>query len=96
MGNAPRNDALRKRYRVHARRLGLACALCEQPIDYSVSSPDPLSFEADHIVPLSKGGADKWDALQPTPRQCNRAKWDKTADDLLPPGPRTFETWRSW
>ena len=90
----PRNDALRKRYRVHAKRLSLPCALCTQPIDYSIPSPDPLSFEADHIVPLSKGGTDEWASLQPSHRVCNRAKWDKTEADIT--GPRTFVTERTW
>lgn len=91
---SPRNDALRKRYRVHAKRLGLPCAICAEPIDYGTPSPDPMSFEADHIIPLSKGGADEWGALQPSHRVCNRAKWDKT--ELDPSGPRSFVTHRAW
>lgn len=55
---AKRNDATRKRARriIAARRE--ACHICGREIDFTLKSPDPMSFEVDHVVPLHKGGAD--------------------------------------
>jgi 5-methylcytosine-specific restriction endonuclease McrA len=52
-----------------------------------------MSFEVDHIVALDNGGPDTLANKQAAHRRCNRAKWNKTAEQLAP---RTFETWRSW
>ena len=38
------------------RALGLPCALCGRPIDYSAEARTPWAFTADHIVPVSRGG----------------------------------------
>lgn len=45
------------------------------------------------MIPLNKGGTDTLDNKQASHRRCNRAKWDKLAENLAP---RTFETWRTW
>jgi 5-methylcytosine-specific restriction endonuclease McrA len=59
MSNAPRNTATRDRDRAAIRRTKPPCGICEQPIDYTLKSPDPMSFEVDHIIPLAKGGLDE-------------------------------------
>lgn len=72
------NGALYRRNRAWLKAQGLPCAICHEPIDYTLRTPHPGSFEVDHIDPCAKGG-DLWarSNLQPTHRKCNRAKWDK-------------------
>lgn len=62
-----RNRAVSK-----CRARGDACAICWHGIDYALPALDPMSFEADDIVPVSKGG-DGTDPLnlQATHRCCN-------------------------
>ena len=54
------------------------CAVCWHPIDYELKSPDPMSFELDHIKPMSKGG-DPYDPAngQATHRCCNNWRKDR-------------------
>lgn len=56
------------------KRLRLPCAICGEPIDYTVKYPHPDSFVVDHIVPLAAGGTDHITNCQPTHRRCNSAK----------------------
>ena len=88
-----RSTTVRDRDRAAIRRTKPPCGICEQPIDYTLRSPHPDSFEVDHVIPLNKGGTDTLDNKQASHRRCNRAKWDKLAENLAP---RTFETWRTW
>jgi len=88
-----RNTTVRDRDRAVIRRTKPPCGICLEPIDYTLRSPNPMSFEVDHIMPLNKGGADAMENLQASHRVCNRTKWDRL------PGydqPRTFETHRVW
>ena len=66
------------RQRQLAKRVKAAydiCALCGQPIDKGLATPHPMSFEVDHIVPVSRGGSlYAWDNVQATHRSCNRRK----------------------
>lgn len=72
------------------RSQGLPCALCGQPIDYSLPAGHPLSFEVDEIHPVSRwrefgyasatAAALDRDNVQPAHRICNEragAKWRK-------------------
>lgn len=77
MGTAPRDTAQRNRDRARIRRDQPACAICGQPIDYTLPYLDPGEFVVDHIVPLSKGGQDRLENKQAAHRSCNRAKGDK-------------------
>lgn len=54
-----RNTATRDRDRAAIRRTKPPCGICEQEIDYTLVSPDPMSFEVDHIIPVAKGGPDE-------------------------------------
>lgn len=58
-------------------RSGAACGECGEPIDYTLPTPHPDSFELDHKVPLSQGGRHTLDNVRATHRRCNRAKSDK-------------------
>ena len=51
--NGSRRTALRRR----VAAMGAPCWICGLPIDYSLPPGDPLSFEVDELVPVSKGGA---------------------------------------
>jgi 5-methylcytosine-specific restriction endonuclease McrA len=53
-----RNSAQRQRDRDTIARTKAGCHICGQPIDYSLRSPDPQSFEVDHLVPLSSARDD--------------------------------------
>lgn len=79
MGNPRYSNGHRRRaLRARLAAMGLPCAICGMPIDYSLPAGDPLSFEVDEIVPVSLGG-DPLDPLnvQPAHRACNQAKGNK-------------------
>jgi 5-methylcytosine-specific restriction endonuclease McrA len=88
-----RSTTTRDRDRAAIKRTKPPCGICQQPIDYTLKSPDPMSFEVDHVIALANGGADTLDNKQASHRKCNRDKWHRLAESL---GPRTFETWRVW
>ena len=74
--NGSRRNALRKR----VRAMGLPCALCGRPIDYSLPAGHPMSYELDEIVPVSKGGSPyDIENVQPAHRICNQRKSNKTS-----------------
>ena len=92
--NGYKRDMLRKR----VAAMGLPCALCGQPIDYTLTTyidpkdgkrkRHPLSYELDEIVPISKGGSHvDPDNVQPTHRICNQKRGNKTLR-RKPPDPR--------
>lgn len=75
--------------------LGLPCAICGKPIDYSLTTwidpkdgrrkRHPLSYELDEIVPISKGGSHiDPDNVQPTHRICNQRRGNRA----MPQKPR--------
>lgn len=70
-GPNPRNANGSRRRKIRARwaSIGAPCALCGRPIDYSLRTPDPMSFEVDEIVPVSMGGDPlDWANTQPAHR----------------------------
>ena len=68
-----RRDALKRR----ATRNNEACALCGQPIDYTLHYTHAMAFTADHITPVAAGGK-MIGPLQPAHRGCNARKGDGT------------------
>lgn len=81
-GTNPRrsNGSARTKLRDAVRAEGLPCALCGLPIDYSLPAGDPMSYELDEIVPVSKGGSPFERAnVQPAHRICNQRKGNKAA-----------------
>lgn len=84
--------ALRDRLRRQVSRGHPPCHLCHEPIDYTLRSPDPYSFEIDHVIPRDKGGTDTLDNVAPAHRRCNRTKSnsDSTGEAIV------FETERVW
>lgn len=53
-----RNTSKRDRHRAIIAKTGAPCALCGEPIDYSLRYPDPDSFVVDHVIPVARGGPD--------------------------------------
>ena len=75
------------------RRRHAPCALCGQPIDYTAPSPHPLSFEVDHIIPVSHAPELQYvrSNLQPAHRGCNRSKSNGQPDNVATR--RNSEAW---
>lgn len=67
MGNPRRsNGARRNKIRQRLKSRGDPCHICGEPIDYTLPAGDPLSFEADEIVPVSR----YWEGGYSTPEAC--------------------------
>lgn len=86
------NGHRRRKAIVKQKRASQVCYLCGQPIDMTLRTPHPMSFELDHKVPLNDGGS----AFDPTNhgsthRAHNRAKSDGPID-----GSKTVPTSRQW
>lgn len=70
---------MRTSLRNRVKLLGMPCALCGQPIDYSLPCGHPMSYELDEIVPVSLGGSPvDIDNVQPAHRICNQRKGNRT------------------
>ena len=75
------NGHRRTELRRWLRAQGLPCHICGMPIDYSLPPGDPMSFEVDEIVPVSRGGSplDR-DNVAPAHRLCNQRRGNKPVD----------------
>lgn len=84
------NELRRAAKRVHSKKkfprelvidtYGDLCHICSETIDLDapslVGQPGwELSYHPDHVVPLSKGGADELDNIRPAHAYCNQRKW---------------------
>ena len=91
MSGNPRyaNYTARVNLRNRVKAMGLPCAICGKPIDYSLDwwvdpkdgtrTRHPWSYELDEIVPISKGGSPTdISNVQPVHRACNQMKGDGT------------------
>ncbi|MDV8058418.1 MULTISPECIES: HNH endonuclease [unclassified Rhodococcus (in: high G+C Gram-positive bacteria)] len=63
--------------RARLKRTNTVCALCGREIDPELKWPDPGSFSADHITPVSKGGHNLG-PLQAAHLGCNSARGNRT------------------
>lgn len=88
-----RNGKGHRAYRAKARRLkrsgSLICWLCNDPIDPDLPREDPMSWTADHVIPLAQGGSLTGE-LRPAHNRCNAARGDGSRE--LPP----LRTSRCW
>lgn len=73
-----------RRKRKILERKGLPCFWCGYPIDYSLPYTDPMSYTADHPVPISAGGHLVKQDLEPMHRACNAKKGAKVPVTLRP------------
>ena len=71
---AKRNTTQRDRLRARIARSKPACHICGEAIDYTLHYLDPKSFVIDHVVPLTRGGADTIDNVKAAHRDCNSTK----------------------
>lgn len=72
-GNPRRANGTRRRAATAwLRAQGLPCWICGLPIDYGAPHGDPLAFECDELMPVSRGGSpyDRGN-LAPAHRCCN-------------------------
>ena len=95
-----RNTTTRDQHRAAIARGRPDCALCHQPIDYTLKYPNPWCYVVDHVIPLGRNPAPEriaeLDVLtnkQPAHNKCNRDKWDRVEGDAEP---HTFVTARMW
>lgn len=73
------------------------CAICRRPISFDVPVNHPMSFNADHVTPLSRGGAHAVSNLRPVHHGCNASRGNRSDSDTAaprrtkPPAPVTIE-----
>lgn len=85
--NGARRDKLRRQVAAE----GLPCHLCGLPIDYSLPAGDPMSYELDEIVPVSKGGDPfSRENVAPAHRICNQKRGNR---NLAPSGVAPLGEW---
>ena len=103
MSRHDRNGHRRRILRQRVKALGLPCAICGRPIDYSLPPLHPWSYELDEIIPVSLGG-DELDPnnVQPAHRICNERKGNrigfsaaKREPQAQPSQPSTSQDWLS-
>lgn len=82
------------RYKAENARLRVTtlpvCRWCFRPIDLSLRWPDPLSWSADHVIPLDLGGPLHGERA-PMHLKCNSARGISPLPPL--PADTTTEAW---
>ena len=68
--------------RAKLRYEGVLCHICGEEIDLTLPRKDPMSFSADHIIPVEEGGTDHADNLMPAHLGCNKRKGTKRLDQV--------------
>lgn len=73
------NGARRRALAARVKAMGMPCWICGLPIDPMRKAGDPLSFELDELVPVSKGGSPTDPAnVAGAHRCCNQWRGDKS------------------
>lgn len=80
------NGSARRKLRSWLRSQGRPCHICGGAIDYSLPAGDPMSFEVDEIVPVSRGGSpyDRGN-VDAAHRICNQRRGNRDIGDGLRP-----------
>ena len=60
-----------------ADHCGWICGICGKPIDPDLKWPDLMSFQIDHVWPISKGGPDIRINVRPSHQTCNASKHNR-------------------
>lgn len=63
-------------------RDGWICHLCGSPIDPTVSRRDRLGASIDHLVPVSKGGADRAENVAAAHLTCNQRRNNRSLEEI--------------
>ena len=80
------NGNARRKLRRWLRDQGRPCHICGLAIDYDLPAGDPMSFEVDEIVPVSKGGSPyERSNVDAAHRICNERRGNRDVG----PGPRS-------
>lgn len=92
-----KNGHARRKIRKWLKSQGLPCHICGMAIDYSLPAGDPMSFEVDEIVPVSKGGS-PFDIrnVAPAHRICNQRRGNKDIGCTVTPRDLPCPTSRKW
>ena len=92
-----KNGNARRKVRAWLKAQGLPCHLCGMAIDYDLPAGDPMSFEVDEIIPVSKGGSPFDRAnVAPAHRICNQKRGNKDIDQAPTPRELSCPTSREW
>lgn len=83
-----KRDALRRQ----SKARNAPCHLCGYSIDYDLDYKHPMSFTADHLVPVALGGS-MTGQLAPAHRSCNSRRGTQGLDGPLPDKPKTTRQW---
>ena len=76
------NGNARRKVRRWLAAQGLPCHICGRPIDYGLPAGDPMSFEVDELVPVSRGGSPTDRAnVAPAHRICNERRGNRMPGD---------------
>lgn len=77
-----RNGNARRKLRARLRSEGRPCHICGQAIDYSLPAGDPMSFEVDELVPVSRGGSPfDYANVDAAHRICNQRRGNRMEGD---------------
>ena len=66
----------RRQLLARVRAEGLVCHICGGAIDVTLDRRDAMSFTADHMVPLARGGDLVKNELRPAHLRCNARRGD--------------------
>lgn len=72
-----------RRERAAALSGDLTCWLCGQPIDKTLSWPDPMSATADHVVAHHDSGKDNRSNLKAAHLTCNSRRGKRSPSTIL-------------
>lgn len=77
-----RNGHARRKLRARLRGEGRPCHICRMLIDYSLPAGDPMSFEVDELVPVSRGGDPlDYGNVDAAHRICNQRRGNRMPGD---------------
>ncbi|MGQ4531842.1 HNH endonuclease [Dermabacteraceae bacterium P13138] len=86
---------LRQTFRTTCHQNDTPCWLCHQPIDYTLTHPDPEAFELDHLYPRSTHPQHTHDPanFRASHKRCNAARGNQMpTDDIGTPSRKWFTT----
>lgn len=84
MGNPrTKNGSKRKKLRERLKAERRDCHICGCPIDYDLPAFDPMSFEVDEIIPVSRGGSPfDYNNVAAAHRICNERRGNRMPKPL--------------